>query len=280
MKNELEAVFTKLTTVTPEPEDYTGEDGLLYCGKCRTPKEAYHTEEPRALTGHDKRPSECDCQRAKRLEREAAEQRRKHLQTVDELKQKGFTDPKMREWTFENDNGRNPQMDKAHFYAEHWADMKAENIGYLFWGSVGTGKSYLAACIANALMEQEIPVRMTNFAAVLNDLNSRIEGRNEYISRLCRYPLLIIDDFGMERGTDYGLEQVFHVIDTRYRSNKPLIATTNRPLDELKKPTDTAHSRIYDRLLSMCVPIRFTGVNFRQETAKRKMETMKKLLAE
>ena len=39
----------------------------------------------------------------------------------------------------------------------------------------------------------------------------------------------------MERGTDYGLEQVFHVIDTRYRSNKPLIATTNRPLDELKK---------------------------------------------
>ena len=43
MKNELEAVFTKLATVTPEQEDYTGEDGLLYCGKCRTPKEAYHT---------------------------------------------------------------------------------------------------------------------------------------------------------------------------------------------------------------------------------------------
>ena len=193
MKNELEAVFTKLTTVTPEPEDYTGEDGLLYCGKCRTPKEAYHTEETRALTGHDKRPSECDCQRAKRLEREAAEQCRKHLQTVDDLKNRGFTDPKMRKWTFENDNGRNPQMDKARFYAEHWADMKAENIGYLLWGSVGTGKSYLAACIANALMEQEIPVRMTNFAAVLNDLNSRIEGRNEYISRLCRYPLLIIE---------------------------------------------------------------------------------------
>ena len=145
---------------------------------------------------------------------------------------------------------------------------------------VGNGKSYLAGCIANALMEKEVPVYMTNFAVILGDLSPGFTGRNEYISRLCRYPLLIIDDFGMERGTDYGLEQVFHVIDTRYRSNKPLIATTNRPLDELKKPTDTAHSRIYDRLLSMCVPIRFTGVNFRQETAKRKMETMKKLLAE
>lgn len=199
---------------------------------------------------------------------------------MEDLKRRGFTDQTMREWTFENDNGENPQTATAHRYVEKWEREYAENLGCLFWGSVGTGKSYLAGCIANALMEKEIPVHMTNFALILNDLAASFENRNEYISRLCRYPLLIIDDFGMERGTDYGLEQVFHVIDTRYRSNKPLIATTNRPLDELKKPTDTAHSRIYDRLLSMCVPIRFTGVNFRQETAKRKMETMKKLLAE
>src|SRR5699024_11906731 len=71
-------------------------------------------------------------------------------------------------------------------------------------------KSYLAGCIANALMEKEVPVYMTNFAVILGDLSPGFTGRNEYISRLCRYPLLIIDDFGMERGTDYGLEQVFH----------------------------------------------------------------------
>ena len=145
---------------------------------------------------------------------------------------------------------------------------------------VGTGKSYLAGCIANALMEKEIPVRMTNFALILNDLAASFEGRNEYISRLCRYPLLILDDFGMERGTEYGLEQVFHVIDSRYRSGKPLIVTTNLTLDDLRNPEDTAHSRIYDRLLSMCVPVRFTGDNFRQETAKRKMESMKKLITD
>ena len=46
----------------------------------------------------------------------------------------------------------------------------ADNIGCLFWGGVGTGKSYLAGCIANALMEKEIPVHMTNFALILNDL--------------------------------------------------------------------------------------------------------------
>ena len=41
-----------------------------------------------------------------------------------------------------------------------------------------------------------------------------------------------------------------------------------------------AHSRIYDRLLSMCVPVRFTGDNFRQEAAQRKMESMKKLITD
>ena len=280
MKNEINAVLENMTTTAPEPEDYTGEDGLLYCGKCRKPKEAYFAPDKAAIFGRDRHPEECDCQRAAREQRQAAEEHRRHVEAVENLKQRAFADSAMQQWTFENDNGRNPQTGIARRYAEHWEEMQAENIGCLFWGNVGNGKSYLAGCIANALMEKEVPVYMTNFAVILGDLSPGFTGRNEYISRLCRYPLLIIDDFGMERGTDYGLEQVFHVIDTRYRSNKPLIATTNRPLDELKKPTDTAHSRIYDRLLSMCVPIRFTGVNFRQETAKRKMETMKKLLAE
>ena len=156
--------------------------------------------------------------------------------------------------------------------------MKERNIGYLLWGGVGTGKSYFAGCIANALMEREIPVCMTNFALILGDLAASFEGRNEYISRLCSFPLLILDDFGMERGTEYGLEQVYNVIDSRYRSGKPLIATTNLTLEELQHPEDTAHARIYDRLIEMCSPVRFTGSNFRKATAQEKMGQLKKLM--
>ena len=273
------AIFRLATAQEAEPGDYTGGDGLLYCGKCRQPKEAYFAE-GKTLFGRDRHPKECDCKRADREKREAADREQKHREEVERLKRKGFTDPAMREWTFENDNGKCPQMDKAHFYVAHWEDMKAENIGYLLWGKVGAGKSYFAGCIANALMEKEISVCMTNFALILNDLAASYKDRNEYIDRLCRFPLLILDDFGMERGTEYGLEQVFHVIDSRYRSGKPLIVTTNLTLDDLHNPEDTAHSRIYDRLLSMCVPVRFTGDNFRQETAKRKMESMKKLITD
>ncbi|MBC2872625.1 ATP-binding protein, partial [Bittarella massiliensis] len=164
MKNEINAVLENMTTATPEPEDYTGEDGLLYCGRCRKPKEAYFAPDKAAIFGRDRHPAECDCQRAAREEREAAEKRRRHFDTVEELKRRGFTDPTMRDWTFENDNGRNPQAGIARRYVEHWEDMRADNIGCLFWGGVGTGKSYLAGCIANALMEKEIPVHMTNFA--------------------------------------------------------------------------------------------------------------------
>ena len=275
--SQFDDMVLNMTQTTPEPEDYTGEDGLLYCGKCRKPKEAYFPE-GKSLFGRDRHPAECDCQRAEREKREAAEKRRTHLEAVERLKQRGFTNPAMREWTFENDNGKCPQMKHARSYAECWEQMKAENIGLLLWGKVGTGKSYFAGCIANALMEQEISVKMTNFAAVLNDLAATFEGRNEYISKLCRYPLLILDDFGMERGTEYGLEQVYNVIDSRYRSEKPLIVTTNLSLDELNNPPDTAHKRIYDRVTEMCTPVCCSGVNFRREKAQEKMERLKKLM--
>ena len=148
----------------------------------------------------------------------------------------------------------------------------------ILWGEVGTGKSYLAGCIANALMEKEVSVCMTNFALILNDLAASYKDRNEYIARLCSFPLLILDDFGMERGTEYGLEQVYNVIDSRYRSQKPLIVTTNLTLEELQNPEDTAHARIYDRLIEMCSPVCITGKNFRKAKAREKMEQLKILL--
>ena len=156
--------------------------------------------------------------------------------------------------------------------------MRTENLGLLLWGGVGTVKSFLAGCIANALMEQEVPVRMTNFARILNELNGSFSSRNEVIDKLCRYPLLIIDDFGMERGTEYALEQIYNIVDSRYRSRKPLIVTTNLTLDEIRHPQDTAHARIYDRLLEMCVPVSCIGVSFRKETAQEKLERLKILI--
>ncbi len=137
------------------------------------------------------------------IKREEAEKHRKHLQIVEDLKRNGFINDEMRNWTFENLWKQRKQSEIARIFVEDFADMQKENMGLLFWGNVGTGKSYLAGCIANALMDKEIPVCMTNFTAILHTLENSFVGRNEYIDRLCRYPLLIIDDLGKERGTEY-----------------------------------------------------------------------------
>ena len=265
-------------SIIPEnTEDYYSEDGLLYCGKCHTPKEAFFAKGI-ALMGKNKYPIECSCQRIERTKQEALINQQKHNDLVRRLKTDGFSDSAMLNWTFENDNGRNPQMHHAQRYVEQWQTMRSENIGLLFWGGVGTGKSFLAGCIANALMAQEVPVCMTNIAHILNELNNSFSGRNEVVERLCRYPLLIIDDFGMERGTEYALEQIYNIVDSRYRSRKPLIVTTNLTLDEIRHPQDTAHARIYDRLLEMCVPISCIGISFRKENAQEKLERLKILI--
>ena len=136
MTNDFEKVFD----AAAETQDYTGGDGLLYCGSCRTPKQFRMDKPPmegRLL------PRRCQCEQAQYDKEEAERKRRKHLQAVEELKRRGFTDSKMREWTFANDNGKCPQMELAHFYAEHWETMREENIGYLLWGKVGTGKAIL-----------------------------------------------------------------------------------------------------------------------------------------
>ena len=82
----------------------------------------------------------------------------------------------------------------------------------------------------------------------------------------------------MERGTEFALEQVYNVIDSRWRAQKPLIVTTNLPVDVIKNPPDVPHERIYDRLLEMCTPVQVVGKSMRKDQALRNMDSLKKTL--
>lgn len=197
-------------------------------------------------------------------------------QRLNMLKSLCFEDGSLYGWTFDKDNGANPVMKVARDYVAKWSEVLQSNVGLLLWGDVGTGKTFFAACIANALVEQNVSVRMTNFSSILNDLFSESD-KNKYLDRLNDHNLLIIDDLGIERGTEYALEQVYNIIDTRYKSGRPLIITTNLTLEELNYPADVQHKRIYDRVLGMCVPVMFNGSNFRNQEAANKMETARKL---
>jgi DNA replication protein DnaC len=121
---------------------------------------------------------------------------------------------------------------------------------------------------------------MTSLPRILNALSGKYDmDRNEYINSLNRYDFLIIDDIGSERSTDYALEQIFTVIDARYRSGKPMIITTNLGLGDMKM-ADIDKARIYDRILEVCQPIAFQGKNYRKDIAQRKRLKAVQLLNE
>ncbi len=149
----------------------------------------------------------------------------------------------------------------------------------MLWGDVGTGKSFAAACIANALLEQAIPVLMTNFSKILNQMGAMYsEERYQYIASFNHYSLLIIDDLGIERSTEYAKEQVYAVIDERYKANLPLIITTNLTISEIRNPDNVADARIYSRVLEMCTPVQVGGSDRRRAVSRDKQEMVKDVL--
>ena len=259
-----------------QPDEYLNEsDHLIYCTKCHTPRQGRYTLQGRVFMP----PIRCKCQQEIYDQEEARRKLSERQAEIKRMKASGLQDKSLYDYTFEKDTGINPEMHLAHKYVENWDDMKARSSGLLLWGDVGTGKSFFAGCIANALLEKGVPVLMTNFSRILNTLTGmHFEDRNQFIDSLNRYSLLIIVDLGIERNSEFAIEQVFNVIDSRYRSKKPLIVTTNLTLEELNKPTDMAHSRIYDRILERCAPIRINNRNIRKDNASANLQEAKKIL--
>ena len=257
-------------------DEYLNEDNLLCCSNCHTPRQkrievAGKKMEPRCM---------CACQTADHEKREQERKHREFLDMVEKNRSVGLPDPELRKHTFENDLGYNPkQIAIAKQYVQHWEEFLASSTGLLLWGNVGTGKSFIAGCIANALLDKGMPVIMTNFARLLNKLTDMYSGdRNAYIDSFKKYPLMIIDDLGMERDSEFAREQVFSVIDSRYRSQLPMIVTTNLSLEELKDTTDLSKARIYARVLERCLPIRVNEQNIRELNQAAVLSRAKQLL--
>lgn len=278
MKQALSNNILPFENLNNEQKSDYKQDGLLYCGSCHTPKQKrleipnFPIQTVSVL---------CECQNEAAQRKKEAQKKQEDLIKIQRQKSYCIHDKALRNWTFENDDGSNNQMMKAKQYVEKWHEMKRNNVGLLLWGSVGSGKTYFAACIANALLEQQVSVMMTSFPKILNALNNMYNSdRNQYIQDLNRYSLLVIDDFGVERSSEYAIEQITHIIDTRSKSEKPLIVTTNLHLDQIREAPIVEHRRIYSRIQEMCMPIQFIGDDLRIAKAEQKMKLAKELFSD
>lgn len=261
--------------IKAEQGDYIGDDGLLYCGKCNTKKQTRIN-----VLGKEKTPyCLCKCEADKRDREEEERRRIEFQQRIKEYRRVGFPESDMEHWTFANADDPNDKIiAAARKYVDNFSEFREKGKGLLLFGTVGTGKTYAAACIANALIDKGYPVMMTNFARIANTVGGMWEGKQEYYDSLNRFPLLILDDLAAERKTEYMSEIVFNVIDSRYRAGLPLIVTTNLTSEELKHPSDISYQRTFSRLLEMCLPVKVEGKDKRLEKLKADIQPMKDLL--
>ena len=246
------------------------KDGLLYCGHCNTPKQC------RIPIGGSVRLVGCQCACAAReykAEKKARADREKRLR-IETLRADGIRDKSLTACRFDMAT-MSEEIVKCKRYADAWDDMRRENNGLLLWGNTGNGKTFAAACIANELIDRGIPAMITSFPRILNAGYDK----QEIIEQVHYYPLMVIDDLGAERSSEYAMETVYTVIDERYKAKKPLIVTTNLTLDELCRPKDMTYQRIYDRILEMCTPLVFKGDSMRRDKANQRMRHVKSVLA-
>lgn len=261
--------------------DYYRDDGCLICGNCHQPK--LFLADFTAISGRvDKRwmPVMCKC------EEEEYESNRGQLKAMDisakvkRLREEGIRSPAYRNCTVEKDDRHNPQISNLCLkYVDKWKEMRANNIGILFYGDVGTGKSFFACAIANELVNKGIPVYVENLAKIVNQMQGFGAKKEELIADLEKSSLLVIDDLGTERDTTFGIEQVYNLFDSRLRSGKPLIVTTNLGLGELENPQNIQYKRIYDRVLEMCpIRIKVEGESRRKVKAQDRKTIAKEIL--
>lgn len=221
---------------------------------------------------------DCLCERQQKEFEEQKKKAYEHDEKVKMLKRDCFSVVNTEKCTFEKDNGLNSKMDIAKNYVEKWTEMSEKNQGLLLMGDTGTGKTYMASAIANALIEKEISVKIVNFEYINNELFDT-QSKNRWLEKLKSYDLLIIDDLGSERDTSYSMENVFTVIDQRVNSGKPMIITSNIRIDDIDTTKDLTKRRIYDRINLVCIPVIVNDVDIRdKEISKRNAEGIEMLL--
>ena len=206
MNKELEKVMIEDVEYSFDPEKEYIKDGHAYCKVCHERKDG------KALEFFGKQmifKTACKCDR----DREAKEKERQKQLEIERLKSICFTSIIQWAYTFENYQGKeNQSLIIAKNFVKDYELMKKENIGLLFYGTVGSGKTYLACSIANSLIEQyQISVKIRNFSQIINELQKGgfDLDKNAYIESLVNTSVLILDDLGIERDTSYAKEQVY-----------------------------------------------------------------------
>ena len=151
------------------------------------------------------------------------------------------------------------------------------NKGLFITGAYGVGKTYLASCIANEIIKNGKSVIFGTLIQLLDFIrdsysDSEVSDK-DYLNLYSSVDLLVIDDLGKEKPSEWGLEKLFTIINSRYENNLPVIITTNYNQNSLAErlslngEIETANS-IISRLYEMCYLVKINDIDHRIKKKK------------
>jgi len=229
----------------------------------------------------------CDCEEAKRIrelkrieeeKRLQEEKERAYREKIEKMIIESKLGERFRTRTFENFivNDKNRYAyETAKKYSTEFEKHKKDGLGLIFVGSYGTGKTHLAAAICHELIKQNYQPIFGTMITLLEKIKATYddeyakENEEQVIDKYTRCDLLVIDDLGKERPTEWAIEKLYYIINTRYERNLPIVITTNYSIDKLinrltvKDNVETAEA-IVSRLYEMCVGIQMEWEDFRK----------------
>lgn len=161
-------------------------------------------------------------------------------------------------------------------YLKAFDEAKATGTGlYIFSAAKGSGKTRMAASIANELMyKHDTAVKFSTSTRILNEIRRTYDRdtdmtENRLLDALSTVDVLVIDDFGTEKVTDWVRDKFYEIINGRYVEKKVTIFTSNQDLKTLQYD-----DRITSRIKEMCYLVYFPEESVRDLIAKKNMKEM------
>ena len=262
-----------------------------FCGKELQPIGLYMKVLDRWKWYHRGSYEDCDCPEAveyrkkieeelarERAERERREKERAYREKIERLLKESKLGERFKSRTFENfeiTKKNKFAYEIAKKYADEFEKYLKSGLGLMFTGSYGAGKTHLAAAICHELIKKGFQPIFGTMITLLEKIKATydeyaLENEEQIINKYLSCDLLIIDDLGKEKPSEWALEKLYYIINSRYEAMKPVVITSNYDIERLKvrltlKDNSETAEAIISRLYEMCRGVHLDDEDYRKK---------------
>ena len=217
----------------------------------------------------------CNCEKAIQfwkdfdLEQEEKQRQEKNRKIINNIYKDNYMKKRLQKYNFENFSDTYKEknvINQLIKFTDSCIKSEMKN-GLIIYGNIGYEKTYLAACIANKMIEQNKIALMEKSSSIIDRIKASFnkEGLSEtqIIELYSNVDMLIIDDFGNENLSKWALEKLYKIISNRYDNELPIVITTRynkeQLIEQLSTENDTEIAEEIVKVLNeMCYGIAIT----------------------